>query len=349
MPYIAPEVILEAKQIDLLSYLRAREPGQLVRLSGSVYCTKEHDSLKISNGKWMWWSRGIGGKSALDYLIKVQGYRFLDAVQEVLGNDFSSRTENEFASHKGKPNELHSKTLNALEETTGYSKEYTAETKEAETPLLLPEKSRSSDKVISYLFNRGIDLEIINYCLREGFIYESLPYHNVVFVGLNEQGEPKYAAYRATNEQRIMGDCSGSKKEYSFRLADGNGKEMHLFECAIDLLSYATLMKMDGRDWQDGNLISLSGVYQPRKNIAESKVPVALEIFLDKHPNISRIVLHLDNDMAGRRTTEALKTVLPKRYEVVDEPPGYGKDVNDFLCHELGIVRNKPRERSHER
>ena len=59
MPYISPEVILEAKQIDLLTYLKACEPSQLVRVSGNTYCTKEHDSLKISNGKWMWWSRGI--------------------------------------------------------------------------------------------------------------------------------------------------------------------------------------------------------------------------------------------------------------------------------------------------
>ena len=54
MPYISPEVILEAKQIDLLTYLKACEPSQLVRVSGNTYCTKEHDSLKISNGKWMW-------------------------------------------------------------------------------------------------------------------------------------------------------------------------------------------------------------------------------------------------------------------------------------------------------
>ena len=86
MPYISPEVILEAKQIDLLTYLKACEPSQLVRVSGNTYCTKEHDSLKISNGKWMWWSRGIGGKTALDYLIKVQGYSFLEAVQAILGN-----------------------------------------------------------------------------------------------------------------------------------------------------------------------------------------------------------------------------------------------------------------------
>ena len=75
-PYvqIAPDVLERVRQIDLLSYLREFEPSNLVKVKGTsnVYCTAEHDSLKISNGKWYWWSRGFGGYSALDYLIKVK-------------------------------------------------------------------------------------------------------------------------------------------------------------------------------------------------------------------------------------------------------------------------------------
>ena len=81
MPFIAPELIIQAKQMDLLTYLRNYEPYELVKFSGNTYCTRTHDSLKISNGKWIWWSRGIGGRSALDYLIKVKGYSFLEAVE----------------------------------------------------------------------------------------------------------------------------------------------------------------------------------------------------------------------------------------------------------------------------
>ena len=36
--------------------------------------------LKISNGKWCWNSRGIGGRTALDYLIKVRGMDFVGNV-----------------------------------------------------------------------------------------------------------------------------------------------------------------------------------------------------------------------------------------------------------------------------
>lgn len=85
MPYVAAEAIEAARQIDLLSYLRTQEPGELVHISGGTYCTREHDSLKISNGKWHWFSRGIGGRNALDYLVKVKGMTFPEAVNLLTG------------------------------------------------------------------------------------------------------------------------------------------------------------------------------------------------------------------------------------------------------------------------
>ncbi|MFQ7616690.1 MULTISPECIES: DUF3991 domain-containing protein [Lachnospiraceae] len=307
MPYIAPEVITEAKRMDLLTYLREYEPGELVKFSSNTYTTRTHDSLKISNGKWMWWSRGIGGKSALDYLIKVRGMDFVQAVQTIMGNG--------------------SVNFPTCENIKSYE----------EQPLLLPEKSPTTDVVFDYLFGRGIDYEIINHCLEQELIIESLPYHNAVFIGYDESKEPKYAAYRATNQSRIMGDCTGSKKQYSFRLTAENTGEVHLFECAIDLLSYATLMKLEGKDWRQFNLVSLAGVYSPKQKIEDSKVPVTLGRLLEKDKTIRRIVLHLDNDIAGRKATKALQTILSDKYEVVDDPPQYGKDVNDFLCKRLGI------------
>ena len=83
--YCSKEEIEKAREIDLLTYLRLNEPENLVRLNGDVYCTRQHDSLKISNGKWMWWSRGFGGSSALDYLTKVKGVSFSDAMEILIG------------------------------------------------------------------------------------------------------------------------------------------------------------------------------------------------------------------------------------------------------------------------
>ena len=101
-----------------------------------------------------------------------------------------------------------------------------------------------------------------------------------------------------------MGDCTGSKKQYSFRLTNENSTEVHLFECAIDLLSFATLAKIKGEDWRKLNLVSLSGVYSPKQEMEKSKVPVTLQKLLEKNQQISRIVLHLDNDIAGRSSIQ---------------------------------------------
>ena len=312
-----PAVIERARQMDLLSYLRAYEPSNLVRVGGNVYCTREHDSLKISNGKWYWWSRGIGGVSALDYLIKVREYGFVEAIEALTGI------------------------------TADWTPPPPAPKKDEPKVLLLPEKNANSDKVTDYLFGRGIDYSLIQDCIDEGIIFESRKYHNAVFVGRDKSGTPKYAALRSTLGSSFKQDASGSDKRYSFPLLAREPTDtVHLFEAAIDLLSYATYLKCEGKDYRTENLLSLSGVYQPKKELSESKVPIALTTYLTENPQIKTIVLHLDNDKVGRLCTAALKELLQKEYKIVDDPPPVGKDFNDFLLSYLGISRPKP---AHER
>lgn len=312
-----PEVIEQARQIDLLSYLQQYEPSNLKRVAGNVYCTREHDSLKISNGKWYWWSRGIGGVSALDYLIKVREYGFVEAVEALTGI------------------------------TAEWKPPPPAAKKDEPKVLLLPEKNGNADRVTDYLFGRGIDFSLIQECIAEGIIFESRKYHNAVFVGKDANGVSKYAALRSTLGSSFKGDASGSDKRYSFRLlAREPTEKVHLFEAAIDLLSYATYLKCEGKDYRAENLLSLSGVYQPKKEISESKIPVALSTYLRENSQIKTIILHLDNDKTGRLCTAALTELLKKDYQIVDDPPPVGKDVNDFLMSYLGLARQKPaRER----
>lgn len=222
-PYmqIDPDVLEQVRQIDLLSYLRAYEPSNLVKVKGTtnVYCTAEHDSLKISNGKWYWWSRGFGGYSALDYLMKVKEYGFVEAVEILTGQTMADWKPPPPAVKKNEPK-----------------------------VLLLPEKNPNCDKVTEYLFGRGIDYQLIQDCIAEGIIFESRQYHNAVFVGKDESGKPKYAALRSTLGSSFRQDASGSDKRYSFRLlAREPTNTVHLFEAAIDLLSYATYLKCEGK------------------------------------------------------------------------------------------------------
>jgi len=91
-------------------------------------------------------------------------------------------------------------------------------------------------------------------------------------------------------------------------------------------------------------------VYQPKKEIKDSKIPIALTTFLNANPHIKTIILHLDNDKTGRICTATLKELLQKDYQIVDDPPPVGKDFNDFLLSYLGIARpTVSRERSDAR
>ena len=321
MAFYSKDEINKAKEIDLYTYLKNRNPEELVYFSRGTYTTREHDSLKISNGMWYWFSKGIGGKSALDYLIQVKNYSFTEAMEEVLGYS------NEPVKYK-----------------------YTEKKKE-NIELQLPEKNENNNKVISYLVSRGIDKDLVNECINKELIYETKENHNVVFVGYDPNNNPKFGSIRGTNSSRYMHDCYGSNKAFSFKLKSFNDKKdsVHLFESTIDLLSYATLLKMENKDYHEENLLSLAGVYQPAKVIEDSKLPIALALFLYNNKSINKIYLHLDNDQAGRIATEGLKKSIKNIYEVIDEPPKIGKDFNDYLCHIKGLnIRNYERGRENE-
>lgn len=314
MPYIAPELIIKAKEIDLLTYLKHYEPNELVKESQKQYCTKTHNSLKISNGYWNWFSRGIGGRNALDYLIKVKGYSFISAVETILKQKQIQVISNE-------KNERNKK-----------------------TQLILPEKNINNERAICYLISRCINEEIIQKCIEKNLIYEEKHYHNIVFIGYDENNIPRYAGCRATDKSKFKSDATGSDKGYSFKLeSEEETDTIYVFEGAIDLLSYASFLTLYGMKWEDKTMISLAGVYQPSKIIEQSKVPKVLVNYLEKHPKIKKIILCLDNDQAGRNATKALKIVLQNKYEVVDKPPKYEKDYNDYLCKFLSINKQKNR------
>ena len=308
--YYTKESIEEARKVDLLTYLRQCEPQELVHVSGNVYCTKTHDSLRISNGKWCWFSRGIGGASALDYLIKVNGYSFMEAMETISGRAAERPPISMPTAEKPQPK-----------------------------TLLLPKRSPTSDRVIAYLTGRGIDREILDYCIQTEKLYESLPHHNAVFLGFDTQGKARFGCQRGTGKVRFHGDLNGSDKHFSFSLA-GDSPSLHLFESPIDALSYATLCKLDGIDWRRQNLLSLAGVYRPSQK-GPPRLPLALEQFLKDHPRVNRVCLHLDKDLPGKQAAQAILSALPENVHGENRPPPFGKDVNDTLCHRLGLARQQ--------
>ena len=137
-----------------------------------------------------------------------------------------------------------------------------------------------------------------------------MPCHSVIFLGKDEKGKNRYAAYRSTGEERILGECSGSDKRFSLRLGPGNSGKVHLFESAIDLLSYATLILRRGGDYHKFDLLSLGGVYVSQRNDKPYKLPIALDYYLKRHPQVNTVYLHLDADPAGWQAAAGIKSIL---------------------------------------
>lgn len=203
----------------------------------------------------------------------------------------------------------------------------------------MPELTDKPYLAKKYLRERGIHPDIIQYCIDNSLLFETAKYHNVVFVGYNKQGIAKYASMRGTRSS-YKGEVTGSDKRFSFSISETtNAEHVHLFESAIDLLSYATLELMEGRNWKQEALLSLAGVFQTKR---KDVIPVALSQYLSDHPHIAVIHLHLDNDEVGRGAAVGIIGGLSDKYEIYDEPPAEGfKDVNDQLKSKMGLNRKK--------
>ena len=308
MGYIAADDILKAREMDLMTYLRNYEPQELVRVSGNTYCTREHESLRISNGKWYWFSHDIGGRSALDYLIKVKDYSFIDAVKTILGNA-------------------------AVKEPIPYHQK-----EKANRDLLMPKLDEDTSQVEKYLYSRGIHPAVTLYCIEKKLLYQTAAYHNALFVGYDKEGTPRYGALRATMSP-YKGDLTGSNKHFSFSINENPAPDhIHVFESAIDAMSYATMLLLNGKEWKKETFLSLAGVYKTKR---EKVVPVALERYLKDYPSIKTVHLHLDNDGIGRGAVAGIVSGLQEKYTVLDEPPLHGKDVNDELKIRVGIMRER--------
>ena len=306
MHLISDEDLARAREMDLLTYLTYYEPGNLKHVSGNVYSTLEHDSLIINNGKWCWFSQGIGGKSALDYLIKVKHIPFREAVERLIG----------------------------------YISEPLPPVKPPEEPLKefkMPDINSDPSRATQYLIDRGIDPEIVQWCIDHKLIYETTKYQNVLFVGYDCEGVPRYGAVRSIFGN-FKGDVQGSDKRIAFRLVKAQSpRKVHVFEAVPDLLSYATLVKLEGKNWHKETYLSLAG-------IGGSSLPRALEQFLKDYPDVTHIYLHLDNDEPGRKAAKRIAEIRSPKYHVRNRPPPEGKDYNEYLKIQLSKPRPKKQE-----
>ena len=275
----------KANAVDLEKFLRAQ--GETLVHSGKEYRWKAHDSLTVCGNKWFRHSQSKGG-FPVDFVMEFYGKSFPEAVQML----------------------------------TGESGETQPEADPAPSPAFrLPLRNVTNANILNYLTQeRKLSPSLVNFFIAAGDIYEDAAHHNVVFVGRDADGHPRYASSRGIRE-KFRQDAAGAEKAFGFAHR-GTDKQLLVFEAPIDLLSFIELFP---KNWQQHNYLSLGGVSAR-----------ALQQFLSERPDVERVFLCLDADKAGEDACKRLAALLPDTVSVTRIQPCM-KDWNDVLVHRAEI------------
>ena len=275
----------KANAVDLEKFLRAQ--GETLVRSGKEYRWKAHDSLTVCGNKWFRHSQSKGGLP-VDFVMEFYGKSFPEAVQML----------------------------------TGEPGEVQPEADPAPSPAFrLPLRNVTNANILNYLTQeRKLSPSLVNFFIAAGDIYEDAAHHNVVFVGRDADGHPRYASSRGIRE-KFRQDAAGAEKAFGFAHR-GTDKQLLVFEAPIDLLSFIELFP---KNWQQHNYLSLGGVSGK-----------ALRQFLSERPDVERVFLCLDADKAGEDACKRLVELLPDTVSVTRIQPCM-KDWNDVLVHRTEI------------
>lgn len=304
--YFTEEQKHRANTANLVEYLRKR--GEKLIRSGSEYrlvyidSSGEHDSITIKGNEWYDHSAEEGGMAPM-FLQRFYGMEYPAAVTELLGG-----------------------------ETGSLNRPIAAERKErVRKPFMLPESNPNMRRVFAYLLKqRFIDPEVLEYFANNRLIYESLEqvktgrgevkeYHNLIFVGMDEEGVPKHAHKRSVNSfgTSLRLNVEGSDPGYSFHYI-GERDKLYVFEAPIDMLSFLSLHK---EDWKCHSYVALCGVSEH-----------AMLKMLELHPHLQRIVLSVDHDERGIEALSRLKEILmEKGHRQIEQQLSCCKDWNEDL------------------
>ena len=274
-----------ANAANLEDFLRAQ--GETLVRSGKEYRWKAHDSLTVCGNKWFRHSQSKGGLP-VDFVMEFYGKSFPEAVQMLTGEPGEAQPEAD----------------------------------PAPSPAFrLPLRNVTNANILNYLTQeRKLSPSLVNFFIAAGDIYEDSSHHNVVFVGRDADGHPRYASNRGINE-KFRQDAAGAEKAFGFAHR-GTDKQLLVFEAPIDLLSFIELFP---KNWQQHNYLSLGGVSGK-----------ALRQFLSERPDVERVFLCLDADKAGEDACKRLTALLPDTVSVTRIQPCM-KDWNDVLVHRAEI------------
>ena len=191
--------VLQAKNTDIIDFL-GLHCGFSFRRTGAYYQCKEHDSLMIKANRkmWYWNSQNLNGQNALDWLISVDGLSYTQALESIIGVPISFdnvRTAVEKKQYSQAPD---------------LSEIPLDEVKEIELP---PKYDGKYSRAFAYLTKeRCLDSEIVSGLMKSHLIYQD-DKCNAVFVGMDNDGEVRFAECKMTNTYLLsLKDENGKKK-----------------------------------------------------------------------------------------------------------------------------------------
>ena len=275
----------KANAVDLEKFPRAQ--GETLVRSGKEYRWKTHDSLTVCGNKWFRHSQSKGG-FPVDFVMEFYGKSFPEAVQMLTGELSEAQPEVDPA---------------------------------PSLAFRLPLRNVTNANILNYLTQeRKLSPSLVNFFIAAGDIYEDAAHHNVVFVGRDSDGHPRYASSHGIQE-KFRRDAAGAEKAFGFAHR-GTDKQLLVFEAPIDLLSFIELFP---KNWQQHNYLSLDGVSGK-----------ALQQFLSERPDVERVFLCLDADKAGEDACKRLAALLPDAMSATRIQPTR-KDWNEVLVHRVEI------------
>lgn len=313
MPKFTDEQIERAKNIDVRTFLEQTE-GFIFQQSGKyLKCrdperTGQPSSLSIDTSLNRIFYNSVTGNrplSAIDWCKDIKKMDFQSSIRLILGE-----------SPQGK-----------MAEKPKYQ-QFTPQPKvDISKAFVLPEKTDKPTNVKAYLNRtRGIANHIINYCLKHDLIYQDI-HKNAVFVGKDDNGQPKYAARRGTftpdGKEPFKRDSAGSDKDFAFKLVGKDTETIYVTEAAIDALSLATLEDKFNGEWSHRNKTYIS--------TGGAGIDNAIEQFCKTH-TVKTINICFDNDEAGKNGMEKImQKFRAMGYEVNDMRASLAHDYNDEL------------------
>lgn len=178
MAHLEEDIIERAKNTDMIALLESEEGFSFKSTYGErEFKCIEHNSLVVNGNRrrWYWNSRQVGGNNAIDYLVKIRGMNFRDAVLHLVGD---------------REQTAYTPIRKAVTENVSVSKP---------VRFVLPEQAhfpdgrRNYSNIIAYLNKgRGIDMNIINTLIASGQIYQGVQYNGLHIVGYNDEGMAFY-------------------------------------------------------------------------------------------------------------------------------------------------------------